>query len=168
MGIVLQYRGIIPTLALTRDKKITKMKNNTYKIECPEDKNLIGILVPKQKLKSDHSRIFHDGVMELVLDGDLTGTDLRVFLGILANLEYENLFTMSLTALSAKLKIQRPDLSKAVSKLIKKNYLHKVGNQGQVNHYMVDPRIAFKARVSKFSQVLNRWDDLPQTQSQNY
>ena len=138
------------------------MKNNTYKIECPEDKKLLGILVPQQKLKSDHSRIFHDGIMELILDEDLTGTDLRAFLGILANLEYENSFTMSLTSLSTKLGIQRPDLSKAVSKLIKKNYLHKVGKQGQINHYMVDPRIVFRSRVSKLSKVINRWDDLPQ------
>ena len=154
----------MPTLALIKRRKLTKMKNNTYKIECPEDKNLLGILVPKQKLKSDHSRVFHEGVMELVLDRDLTGTDLRVFLGILANLEYENSFTMSLTALSTKLGIQRSDLSKSVSKLIKKNYLHRVGNQGQINHYMVDPRIVFRSRVSKLSKIINRWDDLPQTQ----
>ena len=60
--------------------------------------------------------------------------------------------------------MNRPNLSKSVNKLVKKGYLTKESSQGKVNHYMVDPRIAFKARVSKFGKVLNRWDDLPQSQ----
>lgn len=137
------------------------MNNNTYKIECPEDHKLLGIVVPKQKLKEEYSRVFHQGLMELVLDSDLSGNDLRVFLGVLAHVEYENSFTMSLTALSSNLGIPRQSLSRSITKLIKKGYLHKQGNQGQINHYMVDPRIVLRSRASKFSKVLDRWDNLP-------
>ena len=136
----------------------------TYKIECPEDRKLVGIIVPNQKLKSSHIRTFQEGLLEVVLDDNLSGDDLRTLLGILAHLEYENKFTMSLSALSTKLKMPRPSLSKAVGKLVKKGYLTKEGSQGKVSHYMVDPRIAFKSRVSKLSKVLDHWDNLPQAQ----
>ncbi len=138
------------------------MNTKTYKIECPEDRKLLGIVVPTQKLKSNHVRAFQDGLTELVLDKELCGDDLRTLLGILANLEYENVFTMSLTALSSKLQMPRQNLSKSVGKLVKKQYLNKINSQGNVSHYMVDPRIAFKSRVSKFTKVVDRWDDLPQ------
>ena len=140
------------------------MNNRTYKIECPEDRKLLGIVVPNQKLKSNHIRTFQEGLLEIILDSDLSGDDLRTFFGILAYLEYENKFTMSLTALAEKLEMYRPNLSKSVNKLVKKGYLSKENNQGKVNHYMVDPRIAFKSRVSKFSKIVERWDDLPQIQ----
>ena len=137
------------------------MNTKTYKIECPEDRKLLGVVVPTQKLKSNHIRTFQEGLLELVLDNELAGDDLRTLLGVLAHLEYENKFTMSLTALSSKLKMPRSSLSKAVTKLVKKGYLTKENSQGNINHYMVDPRIAFKSRVSKFSKVVEHWDDLP-------
>ena len=140
------------------------MNNKTYKIECPEDRKLLGIVVPTQKLKSDHIRTFQEGLLELILDDNLSGDDLRTFFGILAHLEYENKFTMSLTALAEKLGMYRPNLSRSVNKLVRKGYLTKENSQGKINHYMVDPRIAFKARVSKFSKVLDSWDDLPRAQ----
>ena len=140
------------------------MNSRTYKIECPEDRKLLGIVVPTRKLKSDHIRTFQDGLMELILDNDLSGDDLRVFLGILANLEFENRFTMSLTELAKKLGMYRQNLSRCVSKLNRKGYLVKEGGQGKVNYYMVDPKIAFKCRVSKFNKVIKRWDELPQAQ----
>ena len=140
------------------------MDNKTYTITCPEDQKLLGVVVPNQKLKEDHSRIFNQGIMELILDDNLSGNDLRAFLGVLAHLEYDNKFTMSLTCLSEKLGIPRQSLNRSITKLTKKGYLAKESNQGSVNHYMIDPRIAFKSRVSKFSKVVDRWDDLPQTQ----
>ena len=140
------------------------MNNRTIKIECPEDNKTVVVNVPIKKLKSDHVRAFQEGLLELVVDDDLSGDDLRTFLGVLAHVEFENTFTMSLTALSAKLGIDRSNLSKAITKLVKKRYLTKVDSQGKVNHYMVDPKIAFKSRVSKFNKVINRWDNLPKIQ----
>ena len=137
------------------------MKNKVYRIECPEDKKLMGILVPKQKLKSNHIRTFQEGLLEITRDKDLCGDDIRVLLGVLSQMEYENRFTTTLTKLGEEIGLDRSTVSKSTKKLVKKGYLTKEGNQGQVNHYMVDPRIAFKSRVSKFSKVVNRWDDLP-------
>ena len=137
------------------------MNNRIYKIECPEDKKLMGVVVPEQKLKSNHIRTFQDGLLEIIRDKDLCGDDIRVLLGILSQMEYENRFTITLTKLGEQIGLDRSTVSKSTKKLVSRGYLTKEGSQGQINHYMVDPRIAFKSRVSKFSKVLNRWDDLP-------
>ena len=141
------------------------MNNRIIQIECPEDGNTVVVNnINKKYLKSDYVRAYQEGLLELAIDSDLAGDDLRVFLGLLASVDYENVFNLSLTALAKKLNMARPSVSRAIAKLIKKRYLSKVDSQGQVNHYMVDPRIAFKTRASKFNKVLDTWDDLPQAQ----
>ena len=136
----------------------------TLKIEYPEDKQIVISSRLKKYLKSDYVRAFQEGLSEIICDRDLSGEDVRVFFGIVANLEYENVFRMSLSALSTELGIDRSNISKSVSKLVQKNYLTKIDSQGKVNHYMADPRIAFKSRASNLNGVVDRWDDLPQTQ----
>ena len=121
----------------------------------------MGVLVPKQKLKSNHIRTFQEGLLEITRDKDLCGDDIRVLLGVLSQMEYENRFTTTLTKLAEEIGLDRSTVSKSTKKLVKKGYLTKEGSEGQVNHYMVDPRIAFKSRVSKFSKIVDRWDDLP-------
>ena len=138
------------------------MNNRIIQIECPEDGNTVVVNnVNKKYLKCDYVRAYQEGLFELAIDSDLAGDDLRVFLGLLANVDYENVFNLSLTALAKSLDMARPSVSRAIAKLVKKRYLSKVDNQGQINHYMVDPRIAFKTRASRFNQVLDTWDDLP-------
>ena len=137
----------------------------TLKIEYPADKQIVVSSRIKKYLKSDYVRAFQEGLSEIICDRDLSGEDVRIFFGIIANLEYENIFRMPLAALSRELGIDRSNISKSVSKLVQKNYLTKINSQGRVNHYMADPRIAFKSRASKLDGVVNRWDDLPQSQN---
>ena len=137
----------------------------TLKIEYPADKQIVVSSRIKKYLKSDYVRAFQEGLSEIICDRDLSGEDVRIFFGIVANLEYENIFRMPLAALSRELGIDRSNISKSVSKLVQKNYLTKINTQGRVNHYMADPRIAFKSRASKLDRVVNRWDDLPQSQN---
>ena len=136
----------------------------TLKIEYPEDKQIVISTKLKKYLKSDYVRAFQEGLSEIVRDKDLSGEDVRIFFGIIANLEYENIFRMSLAALSKELGIDRSNISKSVSRLVQKNYLMKIDSQGKINHYMADPRIIFKSRASNLNGVLDLWDDLPQTQ----
>ena len=137
------------------------MKNITYKIECPEDKKVMGIVIPEKKLKSNYTRTFQDGLLEIIRDKELSGDDIRVLFGMVSQMEYENKFTMPLSHLGKKLDIARSTISKSVKKLLMKGYLVRDGSQGQVSHYMLDPRIAVRCRNSKYSKVLNQWDDLP-------
>ena len=133
------------------------------KIEYPEDKQIVVSSRIKKYLKTDYVRAFQEGLSEIICDKDLSGEDVRIFFGIVANLEYENIFRMPLAVLSKELGIDRSNISKSVSKLVRKNYLTKIDSQGRINHYKADPRIAFKSRASKLNGVVDRWDDLLQT-----
>ena len=137
----------------------------TLKIEYPADKQIVVSSRIKKYLKSDYVRAFQEGLSEIICDKDLSGEDVRIFFGIVANLEYENIFRMPLAVLSRELGIDRSNISKSVSKLVQKNYLTKINSQGRINHYMADPRIAFKSRASKLDEVVNQWDDLPLSQN---
>ncbi len=137
-------------------------KTKTVKIEYPEDRQIVVSSRLKKYLKSDYIRAFQEGLSEIICDRDLSGEDVRIFFGIVANLEYENVFRMPLAVLSRELGIDRSNISKSVSKLVQKNYLTKISSQGRVNHYMADPRIAFKSRASNLSGVIDRWDEIPQ------
>ena len=133
----------------------------TYIIECEQGKNLVAREVPSTKLKSHYVRAFQEGLLEIILDKDLTGDDIRVFLAIISHVEYENKFTMPLSHLAEAIGMKRPNVSKSVQKLLQKAYLLKDGNQGQVNHYMIDPRIILRSRNFNYKKVIEHWDKLP-------
>ena len=140
------------------------MNNKSIRIEYPEGE-MPAILNRKPKkhlknLKTGYLRIFQDALIELGKDKELSGDDLRVFMGILANLEYENIFRESLTKLSSDIEINRSTISRSVSKLVKKHYLVKIGGQGRVNHYMVDPRTIFRTRAEHLSDLFDVWDEV--------
>ena len=140
------------------------MNNKSIRIEYPEGE-MPAILNRKPKkylknLKTGYIRFFQDALMELGKDKELSKDDLRVFLGILASLEYENIFRESLTKLASELNINRANVSRSVSKMVEKHYLVKIGNQGKVNHYMVDPRIIFRTRAEHLSDLFDVWDEV--------
>ena len=140
------------------------MNNKSIRIEY-QDGERPAVLTRKPKkylknLKTGYVRVFQDCLVELGKDKDLSGDDLRVFLGILANLEYENIFRDSLTKLASDINMNRVNVSRCVSKLVKKRYLVKVGSQGKVNHYMVDPRMLFRTRAEHLTDLFDVWDEV--------
>ena len=140
------------------------MTKKTYIIECAQDKKIVAREVPNIKLKSDYVRAFQEGLLEIICDKDLTGDDIRVFLAIISHVEYENKFTMSLGHLGEAIGIKRQNVNRSVKKLLEKGYLLKDGNQGRVNHYMIDPRIVIRCRNFNYKEVIKHWDELPVTQ----
>ena len=137
------------------------MKNKTYIIECAPDKKIVAKEVISTKLHSDYVRAFQEGLLEIICDKDLTGDDIRVFLAIMSHMEFDNKFTMPLGHLAEAIGMKRPNVSKSVKKLLEKQYLNRDGNQGQVNHYMIDPRIIVRARNFNYKSIVKRWDELP-------
>ena len=140
------------------------MIKRTYTIECEPDKKIVAREVPSIKLKSHYVRAFQEGLLEIICDKDLTGDDIRVFLAIISHVEYENKFIMPLGHLGKAIGIKRQNVSKSVKKLLEKRYLIRDGNQGQVNHYMIDPRIIIRCRNFNYKEVIKHWDELPLTQ----
>jgi len=137
------------------------MKKKTYIIECGLDKKIVAKEVISTKLHSDYVRAFQEGLLEIICDKDLTGDDIRVFLAIMSHMEFDNKFTMPLGHLAEAIGMKRQNVSKSVKKLLEKQYLNRDGNQGQVNHYMIDPRIIIRARNFNYTSIVKRWDELP-------
>jgi DNA-binding transcriptional ArsR family regulator len=135
--------------------------------EVPEGYKPFGMYVPEKKLSrnSCHLRIYQSSLGELARDKDLNGDALRVFLGVLEHLDYENKFEMTLKDLAANLGMHRPNVSKYITLLVKKGYLKVEKTIGSVKFYRLDPSFGFKNRVSKLERIQQEFDELPDSES---
>jgi DNA-binding MarR family transcriptional regulator len=114
----------------------------------------------KYLTKMPHFRIFNEGLMQVVLDEDLAAQDFKVLFFVLGNMEYENFFQMSQAAIAEGLSIHQPDVSKAMKKLIAKDWIRIVGNVGRQNIYQVSPYLALKSRAKNLAPMLTEWDGI--------
>ena len=132
----------------------------------PEDSVVNVFAEPSRYLKDDYARHFSNEMLGLAVDKDLSGNDLRVFLAILANLEFENILNLSQQELSDQLGIHRPAIAKSLKKLISKGYLQIIDTAGRKNIYMLNPHIAFRSRAKNYKDLCRAWDKatLPNTQ----
>ena len=132
----------------------------------PEDSVVNIFAKPSKYLKDDYGRYFSNEMLGLAVDKDLSGNDLRVFLAILANVEFENIFNLSQQELSDQLEIHRPAIAKSLKKLISKGYLQVIDTSGRKNIYMVNPHIVFRSRAKNYKDLCRAWDreTLPNTQ----
>ncbi len=140
----------------------------TKKIEIyyPEDSVINVFEKPNKYLKDQYARCFLDEMADIATDKTLTGTDYRVLLAIISNLEYNNKINVSQSELSLKLNIKRPEVTKSIKKLISKHYLQVVDTIGRRNVYMLNPSVAFKSRAKNLKELKHAWDrkTLPVTQ----
>lgn len=113
----------------------------------------------KKHLKDNYARCFLNEITNVASNKDLNGTDLRVLLGIIGHLEYENLLNISQKKLGEILKIPRQEITKSINKLISKNYLQIVDKIGRQNIYKLNPRIAFKSRAKNHKNLCNDWEE---------
>jgi DNA-binding MarR family transcriptional regulator len=114
----------------------------------------------KYLTKMPHFRIFNEGLMNVILDEDLTGQDFKVLFFVLGNMEYENFFQMSQASVAEKLGVQQPHIAKAMKKLIAKDWIRVVGNIGRQNIYRVSPYLALKSRAKNLAPMLGDWDGI--------
>lgn len=147
-----------------------KKTNRLYcetRSEIPEDLTPIGYLKPNFKMSpnSRYLRVFQCSFLDIACDPDFTKNTFKVFLGILAHVEYEGIFEMSLTALAKELGISRPEVSKAVKLFVEKGYLKKESKSGLASRYFLDPSFAFKNRVKYFEQLRDTWEAMPSEQA---
>jgi DNA-binding MarR family transcriptional regulator len=114
----------------------------------------------KYLTKMPHFRIFNEGLMEVILDENLTQQDFKVLFFVLGNMEYDNLFQMSQAAIAEELKTQQPNVAKAMKKLMNKDLIRIVGNVGRQNIYQVSPYLALKSRAKNLAPMLADWDGI--------
>ncbi|QUS62605.1 helix-turn-helix domain-containing protein [Synechocystis sp. PCC 7338] len=114
----------------------------------------------KYLTKMPHFRIFNEGLTNVILDEDLTQQDFKVLLYVLNNMEYENLFQQSQGAIAEALGMQQPNISKAMKKLIAKDFIRIIGNIGRQNVYRISPYLALKSRAKNLAPMLTEWDGI--------
>lgn len=142
------------------------IRNKKLEVYYPEDSVVNIFAKPGKYLKDDYARYFMNEMLGLAIDKDFSGNDLRVFLGILANLGYENTLNISQQELADQLSIDRSATGKSIKKLISKGYLEIVDTVGRQNIYMFNPNVAFKSRAKNLKELKHAWDrqTIPNTQ----
>ena len=141
-------------------------KKVNLEINCPDDSNLNVFTQLKRYLKDQYIRFFQDEMIATANDRDLNGTDLRVLMTTLGNLNYDNKLMMSHAKLGKQIGIKQQEVTKSFKKLINKGYLEVINTIGRQNVYMFNPTIAFKSRAKNLKELKNAWDKgiLPNTQ----
>ena len=127
-------------------------------IYYPEDSVVNVFDKPKRYLKDDYARCFMSEMLGLAIDKSFSGNDLRVFLGIIANLGYENKLNISQQELADQLDIHRPDIGKSLRKLVSKGYLQVIDTTGRQNIYQFNPNVAFRSRAKNHKELKRAWD----------
>ncbi len=141
-------------------------KRVNLEITCPDDTNLNVFTQPKKYLKHEHIRFFQDEMVSTANDRDLNGTDLRILMTILGNLDYDNKLMLSHTKLGQQIGIKQQEVTKSFKKLLNKGYIEVVETIGRQNIYMFNPTVAFKSRAKNHKELKQAWDKqiLPDTQ----
>ena len=143
-------------------KKVNRLYAET-RAEIPNDLTPVGYLKPNHKMprNSRYVRVFQSSFLDIARDRDFNGDALRVFLAILAHIEYEGVFEISLTALAKELNMHRQNVGKATKLFVEKGYLKKESKPGMVSKYYLDPSFAFKNRVKHFEYLRDAWEAKP-------
>ena len=132
--------------------------------EIEDSMRLVAYIRPHRHLKGEagYMRIFQHSLMHIAQNKDATGETLRVFLGILACLEWDNTFDTSITSLAKELGMPRTSVSRQIGWLLDYKYLKKIGVDKCVNVYMLDPDVGFKTRSVNLDKLRQRFDDVRQ------
>jgi predicted transcriptional regulator len=124
----------------------------------PEDSVVNIFSQPNKYLKDDYARYFSSEMLGLAVDKDFSGNDLRVFLGILANLGFDNIINIPQQELSSQLGIHRSDVAKSIKRLVSKGYLEIISTVGRQNIYMFNPSVAFKSKAKNLKDLKRAWN----------
>ena len=82
---------------------------------------------------------------------ELNGTDLKVFMFLLSQLDFENYIRVTQKRITEHTKIKQPNVSSALTKLTKLNIIEKV-TLDNLKAYRLNPSYAWKGKISEFQK----------------
>jgi len=130
------------------DKKskeiINQLTNSIAKIEG-KDVNIY-TTSPKMQTTNGFVMLFYEAVNEIIMNGSLGLTEIKVVFAICRIAEYGNLISLNQTKLAEYLKMDKGNLSKSINKLIKNNVLikHDLG-------LFFNPNLIIKGKLDKIN-----------------
>ena len=134
-------------------------KRVNLEITCPNDSDLNVFTQPKRYLKHEHIRFFQEEMISTANDRDFNGTDLRVLITALGNLDYDNRLILSHAKLGEQIGIKQQEVTKSFKKLVRKGYVEVVDTIGRQNIYMFNPSVAFKSKAKNLKELKQAWDN---------
>jgi hypothetical protein len=136
------------------------MTNLTQTINVPDGCNILTKVLPIKCLtEHPHVRIFCAGLDAVIQDKDLTLQDVRVLLGCLSLLDFENILDKSQKDIADHVGVLRPEVSKSLKILITKGWLKVIGKVGRQNVYKISPKLVLKSRAKNHKHLLEDWSD---------
>ena len=82
---------------------------------------------------------------------ELNGTDLKVFMFLLSQLDFENYIRVTQKRIAEHTKIKQPNVSTTLIKLVKLNIIEKV-TLDNLKAYRLNPSYAWKGKISSFQK----------------
>ncbi|MGR5968999.1 replication/maintenance protein RepL [Bacillus paranthracis] len=116
------------------------------------------LLTPAKKkkvYKGDWVMMFQEGLTH-VAKLNLKGETLRVYMILLAKLDYENWLRVRQQDIADELNIKKQAVSRAIKELFEHGILVKGPKVGASNTYRLDPSFAFRGRDKNLEQVRKR------------
>jgi hypothetical protein len=114
------------------------------------------------KFKKEWLAMFQESLELISADKDLSGYTLRVFLALLARLDFENYICIPHTNIASITRIARPHVSKAISLLVEKEIIFKREGIGNINAYKLNPNIGWKGKVTNFEREAKKYPKVSQ------
>jgi len=135
-------------MSLDKDIFIEVPDQNTGEIE----QYLLTPAKKKKVYKGDWLLMFQEG-LEQVATLNLKGETLRVYMILLAKLDYENWLRIRQIDISEKLNIKKQAVSRAIKELLEHKIIVKGPKVGNSNTYRLDPSFGFRGKDVNISKV---------------
>lgn len=151
---------------LRSNKKPTLADQNTgnnimreITVKCQDDQELRIYTAPKKVLNGDFLTLFQYELSEIAKDREINLTDMRVYLFVLSQIEFQNEFCMSQNELEEALGINRANIARSLKKLCEKKILVHTGNQGKQKIYHLHPEHGYRGKLKNYGTTLKRIKD---------
>ncbi|ECL9256531.1 helix-turn-helix domain-containing protein [Campylobacter jejuni] len=134
------------------------MLNKEIFVEVPNEETgeiqqyLLTPAKKKKVYKGDWVMMFQEGLTH-VAKLNLKGETLRVYMILLAKLDYENWLRVRQQDIADELNIKKQAVSRAIKELFEHGILVKGPKVGASNTYRLDPSFAFRGRDKNLEQV---------------
>lgn len=104
---------------------------------------------PKMQTSNGFVMLFYEAVSEIIMNGKLGLTEIKVVLAMCRIAEYGNLVSLNQTKLAEYLQMDKGNLSKSINKLIKNNVLIKC----ELGLFF-NPNLIVKGKLDKINNIM--------------
>lgn len=122
--------------------------------------NPVYVLSQKQVSPYKTFGIFNDMNLIELVKLNLSGSAINTFLYMVGNMDYENEILFNQTSCAKELNISRDSVTKSVKILLENNLIKKIGQNGTLAIYLINPSIFYRGKAKAHGNVLDKFLEL--------